>query len=552
MRALEDLRERLGVVADLDAAAAVLGWDQETYMPPGAIEARAAQLTTLARLSHETFTDEKIGRLLDAAATELDADPFDSDDPAFDSDDASLVRVATRDWERATKIPADLVARLAHAASMGQQAWQRARQASDFSAFEVHLRTILELTRDKAEALGYDDRIYDPLLAEFEPGISTGEIELLFATLRQELVPIVEALTDGAADKGEIPGRLDGSPDKAERPDRVDGSEHDDDSDRAGASGSTAPPQIAPPPLDRVFDAAAQWDFGVAVIEDFGFDFEHGRQDRSAHPFTTAFSAADVRLTTRIHEDFLPAGLFGTLHECGHGLYEQGFAPELARTPLADGASLGVHESQSRLWEILVGRSRPFWAHYFPRLRDSFPESLDDIDTDAFYRAINTVRPSLIRVEADEVTYNLHIMVRFELENALLEGRVAVGDLPAAWNDAMERYLGIVPDSDADGVLQDIHWSMGAIGYFPTYTLGNLMSAQIFARLRQDIPDLDEQIAAGRFDELLAWLRHNIHRHGRKFTAPELLERIGCGPLSAEPWLEHIRGKYGELSGTSL
>lgn len=532
MSTLEDLKERLGVVADLDAASAVLGWDQETYMPPGAIEARAAQLTTLARLSHETFTDEAIGRLLEAAATELDGAPFDSDD-------ASLVRVATRDWERAIKIPADLVARLAGATSMGQQAWQRARQASDFGGFEAHLQTILELTREKAEALGYEDRIYDPLLAEFEPGISTGEIESLFAMLREQLVPIVQALTDGAADKGEIP-------------DRPDGSEHDDESDPAGASSSTAPAQIAPPPLDQVFDAAAQWDFGVAVIEDFGFDFEHGRQDRSAHPFTTAFSAADVRLTTRIHEDFLPAGLFGTLHECGHGLYEQGIAPQLARTPLADGASLGVHESQSRLWEILVGRSRPFWAHYFPKLRDAFPQAVDGIDINAFYRAINTVRPSLIRVEADEVTYNLHIMLRFELENALLEGRVAVEDLPDAWNAAMERYLGIVPDSDANGVLQDIHWSMGAIGYFPTYTLGNLMSAQIFARLRQDLPDLDEQTAAGRFDQLLGWLRDNIHRHGRKFTASELLERMGCGPLSADPWLEYIRGKYGELSGKEL
>ena len=532
MSTLEDLKERLGVVADLDAAAAVLGWDQETSMPPGAIEARAAQLTTLARLSHETFTDEAIGRLLEAAATELD-------DASFESDDASLVRVATRDWERATKIPADLVARLARTTSMGQQAWQQARQASDFSAFEDHLRTILELTREKAEALGYDDRIYDPLLAEFEPGVSTRKIESMFATLREQLVPIVQALSDGALENSETP-------------DRPDGSEPDDESDPAGTRSSVAPAQIAPPPLDRVFGAAAQWDFGIAVIEDFGFDFEHGRQDRSAHPFTTAFSATDVRLTTRIHEDFLPAGLFGTLHECGHGLYEQGLAPQHARTPLADGASLGVHESQSRLWEILVGRSRPFWSHYFPKLRDSFPEALEGVDIDAFYRAINTVRPSLIRVEADEVTYNLHIMLRFELENALLEGRVAVEDLPDAWNDAMERYLGIVPDTDADGVLQDIHWSMGAIGYFPTYTLGNLMSAQIFARLRQDLPHLDEQTAAGRFDQLLAWLRDNIHRHGRKFTAAELMERMGCGPLSTDPWLDYIRDKYGELGGKEL
>lgn len=526
MSAVEDLKERLGIVADLDAAVAVLRWDQETYMPPGGIEARAVQLTTLVRLSHETFTDGAIGRLLEAAVTELDGTPFDVESSAFDSDDASLVRVAMRDWKRATKISADLVARLAHASSMGQQAWQQARHVSDFSVFEGHLQTIVELTREKAEALGYQDRIYDPLLADFEPGISTVEIESLFATLRERLLPIVQELAEETSPGG------------------IAGNDYE--------SPPMAQSQIALPPLDRSFEEAAQWDFGVAVIEDFGFDFKHGRQDRSVHPFTTAFSAADVRLTTRIQEDFLPAGLFGTLHECGHGLYEQGFAPQFARTPLAAAASLGVHESQSRLWEILVGRSRPFWTHYFPKLSESFPETLDGIDPDAFYRAINAVRPTLIRVESDEVTYNLHIMLRFEIEIALLEGRVAVEELPDFWNDGMERYLGIVPDSDANGVLQDIHWSMGAIGYFPTYTLGNLMSSQIFTRLREDIPDLDEQTAAGRFGQLLTWLRENIYCHGRKFTASELLERLDCGPLSADPWLEYVRTKYSELSGKNL
>ena len=526
MSAVSDLKQQLGIVSDLHAATAVLEWDQETYMPPGSIEARAEQLTTLARLSHEKFTGEAIGRLLEAAARELGDAPFDAQHPDFGGDDPSLVRVATRDWKRATKIPADLVARLAHASSIGQQAWQQAREASDFSVFESHLQAIVELACEKAEALGYKDRIYDPLLAEFEPGISTVEIESLFATLQKRLLPIVQELTEETFPGGII--------------------------DQDCESPPAAQSKIALPPLDQSFDAAAQWDFGVAVMEDFGFDFEHGRQDRSAHPFTTAFSVADVRLTTRIHEDFLPAGLFGTLHECGHGLYEQGFAPELARTPLADGASLGLHESQSRLWEILIGRSRPFWTHYFPKLRESFPETLDGIDLDSFYRAINAVRPTLIRVESDEVTYNLHIMLRFEIENALLEGRVAVEDLPDVWNDGMERYLGIVPNSDANGVLQDIHWSMGAIGYFPTYTLGNLISSQLFTRLREDIPDLDEQTAGGRFGHLLTWLRGNIHRHGRKFTASELLDHLDCGPLSAEPWLEHIRTKYSELSGKNL
>jgi len=506
MSALAELKERLAVIADLDAATAVLAWDQETYMPPGAIEARADQLTTLARMSHEAFTDEHIGRLLEDAVAELGG-------VAYDSDEASLLRVTTRDYERATRIPADLVARLARATSLGQQAWQQARAASSFADFAPDLEHIVELSREKAETLGYDDRIYDPLLTEFEPGMATTQLETVFRDLRRQLVPIVEALSPAAGH-----GRA----------------------------------QNAPPPLDRHFDQQAQWDFGIAVMKEFGFDFDRGRQDRSAHPFTTSFAASDVRVTTRIDEDFLPAGLFGTLHECGHGLYEQGVASELGRTPLAGGASLGVHESQSRLWEILVGRSRAFWGHYYPLLRQGFPGKLGDIDVDAFYAAANTVCPSLIRVEADEVTYNLHVMLRFELEQYLLDGSLSVVDLPQAWNAGMESYLGIVPDSDADGVLQDIHWSMGAIGYFPTYTLGNLMSAQIFARLGEDIPDVQEHIGAGRFGDLLAWLQDNIYRHGRKFTANELLERMGCGELSAEPWLAYVRAKYGELSDRSL
>ncbi len=506
MRALDELRARLEEIADLEAAAALLSWDQETYMPPGAIGARAAQLTTLARLSHEAFTDERIGSLLEEAEAEaLDA--------AYESDEAALVRVTRRDWKRATKLSADLVARLARATSLGQQAWQRARAASAFAEFAPHLEDILALSREKADALGYTEHIYDPLLDEYEPGMTTVQLEAVFADLREQLVPIVAAL---------VP----------------------DDGDR--------PVQDPPSPLDRRFDERAQWDFGVGVMRDFGFDLERGRQDRSAHPFTTAFGATDVRVTTRIHEDFLPAGLFGTLHECGHGLYEQGIAAELARTPLAGGASLGVHESQSRLWEILIGRSRPFWQHYYARLRRSFPAVLDDVDLDTFHQAINVVRPTLIRVEADEVTYNLHIMLRFELEKDLLEGRLEVEDLPEAWNAGMESYLGIVPHDDAHGVLQDIHWSMGAVGYFPTYTLGNLMSAQIFARIRAAIPDIEARIEAGSFVDLLAWLRENVHRHGRKFTANELLERMGCGALSAEPWLAYVRAKYGELHGRSL
>ncbi len=510
MSALEKLKVRLADVADLEAAAAVLGWDQETYMPPGAIQARARQLTTLARLSHEVFTDPATGELLDKAADETAGLPYDSDD-------ASLVRVTRRERDRAMKLSADLVSRLAHATSLGQRAWQEAREESDFDAFAPHLEKILELSREKAEAFGYEDHIYDALFQEYEPGMSTAQLESVFGALRDRLVPLVAELS---------------TPSGAEN------------------SAGAAPPAVAqnaPPPLDREFDAQGQWAFGLRVMEDFGFDFERGRQDRSAHPFTTAFASTDVRLTTRIQEDFLPAGLFGTLHECGHGLYEQGVSPDLARTPLAGGASLGVHESQSRLWEILVGRSRTFWRRYFPLLAEQFPGVLSDIDVDTFYVAANTVCPSLIRVEADEVTYNLHIMLRFELEKDLLEQRLGVADLPDAWNAGMEANLGIIPDSDANGVLQDIHWSMGAIGYFPTYTLGNLMSAQIFERAAADIANLDDKIGRGEFGDLLYWLQDNIYRHGAKFDAAELLQRIGCGDLSADPWLDYVETKYREL-----
>jgi carboxypeptidase Taq len=529
--ATDELRERLGLIADVQAAAALLAWDQETYMPPGAIEARAAQLTTLARIAHEELVAERVGELLEAAAAEADGEPYDSDA-------ASLVRVARRDRDRAIRLPADLVARLARAASLGQQAWQRARQESDFAAFRPHLERLVDLTLEKAETLGYEDHVYDPLLDEFEPGMTTAQLRPLFAMLRERLVPIVQALTEpgaggGAGENGGSAGATGTS---------------------IGGAGAAAGPNAvaAAGPLRQRFDDRGQWELGLEVMRDFGFDFARGRQDRSAHPFSTAFATTDVRLTTRIHEDFLPAGLFGSMHECGHGLYEQGVAPELDRTPLAGGASLGVHESQSRLWEILVGRSRPFWRHYYPRLQARFPEQLGGVDREDFYRAINTVAPTLIRVEADEVTYNLHIMLRFELEVGLLEGGISVPDLPEAWNAGMESYLGIVPGNDAEGVLQDIHWSMGAIGYFPTYTLGNVMSAQIFAGARRAIPDLDERTAAGDFADLHGWLRDNIYRHGRKLTSPELLERLGCGPLSAEPWLEHIRAKYGELYGRDL
>lgn len=492
------LRALLARVEDLTAAAAVLEWDQETYMPSGAAEARAHQVATLRRLAHEFFTADEVGTLLDSLAPGVaDLDP--------DSTEAALVRVTRRDYDRATKIPADLVAALAKAVGRGKEAWREARETDTYATFAPHLERLVDLNRRKAEALGYEDQRYDALLDEYEPGMKTATVAAVFEDLRARLVPIVQAIAE------------------CEPPD-----------DRF---------------LHQPFDTQAQWDFGMGVLSDFGYDFNRGRQDLSAHPFTTSFSITDVRLTTRVNETFLPSALFGTLHECGHGLYEQGIDPRLDRTPLADGTSLGMHESQSRLWENLVGRSRPFWQHYYPSLRERFPAQLRGVSLDAFYRAINKVEPSLIRVEADEVTYNLHVMLRFELEQAMLDERVRIGDLPELWNDRMEDYLGVRPATDAEGVLQDIHWSLGTLGYFPTYALGNLMSVQLFDQARRDLPGLEAQLAAGSFGELLAWLRSHVHRWGRSLDAETLLGRITGNGLDADPWLAYIRNKYGALYG---
>ena len=494
---LTALNNRLALVSDLNAAASLLEWDQETTMPPGAAEARAQQLATLKTLAYTHFTADEVGRLLDA----LDGQPEDDADRA-------LVRVARRDFDRATKLSADFVARFTRAKARAMEAWKRAREADDFPHFAPHLQEIVDLSIEQAETLGYDERRYDALLDEYEPGTTWADIDRAFRALRADLVPIAEALAD------------------AEPP---------DDSF-----------------LHRPYDEAKQWTFGLDVIRAFGYDLARGRQDRSAHPFSTSFSVNDVRITTRIAPDFFPTGFFGTLHEAGHAMYEQGIEQKLDRTPLASGTSLGMHESQSRLWENLVGRSRPFWRWAYPTLRQTFPDALDGVAEADFYRAVNRVRPSLIRVEADEVTYNLHVMLRFELETALLDGSLAVRDVPEAWNATMEDFLGLAPETDAEGCLQDIHWSLGALGYFPTYTLGNLMSVQLFEAAKRDLGDLDAQFAAGAFEPLLGWLREHVHRFGRTRSASEILEDATGEPLRAEPWLAYVREKFGAVYGVAL
>jgi carboxypeptidase Taq len=426
----------------------------------------------------------------------------------YESNEASLVRVTARDFEKARKVPPELVAAIARTTSQAIEVWVEARADSNFPLLLPLLQRVFELNRDLAQCLGYQDRIYDALLDQYEPGMTTLELNGLFDRVKKGLIPLVRAIAD---QKQNIDNSI----------------------------------------LKCHYSPEKQWALGMNIIHRLGFDQEKGRQDKSVHPFTTSFSIRDVRITTRIDGHFLPAALFGSMHECGHALYEQGVDSALERTPLSNGTSLGIHESQSRLWENLVGRSRSFWTYVFPELQACFPEPLAEVSLDAFYHAINCVEPSCIRVEADEVTYNLHILLRFELESALLEGQLSFKDLPGAWNEKMKEYLGIVPSTDARGVLQDVHWASGLIGYFPTYTLGNLVSVQLFEQAQSQIPGLLGQIEMGSYAVLLAWLREHIHRHGRKFEPTELLKRAIGQPVCAEPYLAYLWDKYSMIYSLS-
>ncbi len=495
----QELRRRLAQVQNIHHASALLGWDQQTYMPPKGAGGRADQLGTLDKLAHEELTSDEIGRLLEELSPEADK-------LEYDSDEASLIRVTKRDYEKACRVPAELVEEISRTSALGIEAWEKAREASSFKIFQPLLEKIVDLEIQLAEHLGYQDRMYDALLDQYEPGMKTAQVQKIFDELKKDLVPLVRAI-------GEKSGRVDNGC------------------------------------LHREFNPQKQLAFGEQVIKQYGFDFEAGRQDLSAHPFTTGFGLGDVRITTRVDDRYLPMALFGTLHESGHALYDQGYRPELEGTPLAGGASLGVHESQSRMWENLVGRSRGFWKYWFPHLRQVFPAQLADQDAESFYRAVNQVKPSFIRVEADEVTYNLHIMLRFELENALVEKKIKVSDIPEAWGSKMKEYLDLVPVNDAEGSLQDIHWSLASLGYFPTYSLGNLFSVQLFNQALKDVPEIPSQIENGQFSGLLNWLRNNLHQHGRKFTLEELAMRITGKPLETQSYLDYLHRKYGEIYG---
>jgi carboxypeptidase Taq len=499
MEKVQQLKAYLADVVRLQQTLGLLGWDQQTYMPPGGAAARAEQVATLSRIAHERFVSEETGRLLQEAAGEVAG--LD-----YDSDDAALIRVVQHDYDLETRVPTKLVEEIARTTTQAHEIWAKARQDNNFAAFAPMLERIYDLMRQQAEALGYTDRMYDALLDIYEPHMKTADVERLFDGLRQELVPFVAAIF--------------------ERLDAVDAKS-----------------------IHQGYDVDKQAEFGVKVIKQLGYDMTRGRQDKSVHPFTTEFSVNDVRITTRYMPNYLPAALFGSIHEAGHAMYEQGSDPSLEGTPLAGGTSLGVHESQSRLWENLVGRSRGFWHHFYPDLQRVFPDQLGKVDVEQFYRAINFVSRSLIRVEADEVTYNLHIMLRFEMENALLEQKLAVKDAPEAWNAKMQAYLGVTPPTDREGILQDIHWSGGMVGYFPTYSLGNFLSVQFWDKALKDVPSIPGDIERGDFSTLLGWLQKNIYRHGRKFWPAELTERVTGEPIQTRSFMRYLKAKYSNIYG---
>lgn len=494
---LNELKQRLMEADDLNMASAVLNWDQATYMPPGGSSARARQMATLSRLAHEKITDPAVGKLLD------DLRPHEESLP-YDSDDASLIRVTRRAYERLIKVPSAFIGELNEHTAVSYELWTRARPANDFAMISDNLKKTLDMSRQLADYFPGYEHIADPLIDFSDYGMKATSVREVFGKLREQLVPIVKAIT------------------------------------------AQAPADDAC--LKQHFPEAQQLSFGLDVIKQFGYDFDRGRQDKTHHPFMTKFSLGDVRITTRVNEHDLADGLFSTLHESGHAMYEQGIDMRFEGTPLADGTSAGVHESQSRTWENIVGRSRGFWEHFYPRLQSVFPDQLGDVSLDVFYRAINKVQPSLIRTDADEVTYNLHVMLRFEFELQLLEGSLSVDELPQAWNARYQADLGITPPHDRDGVLQDVHWYGGLIGgAFQGYTLGNILSAQFYNAALKAHPEIPAEIAQGKFDTLHGWLRQNIYQHGSKFTADELLQRVTGDSMRVEPLIGYLRQKFGEL-----
>lgn len=496
--AYESLLTELREIFVLQSINAVLGWDEQVMMPPGGGEHRANQASLIARLSHERITSPRTGEILAAAEAITPKDGFD--------DQSVNVRETRRAYDRATKLPASLVEEMTKTEVLSQQAWMEARRKSDFAAFRPWLDKVLTLKRQECECVGYKTDPYDALLDQYEMGETAANLKTTFESLRAPLVELVGKIV---------------------------------------SSGRKAPDHI----LERKYPATGQERLARDAARAIGFNFNAGRLDTSVHPFCTDIGPGDVRMTTRYDENYFGDAFFGVLHETGHGLYNQGLPAEHFGTPRGRDVSLGIHESQSRMWENLVGRSRAFWNHFWPKAQQEFPQALADVTPEQWYAAINAVRPSLIRTESDETTYNLHVLLRFEVERALLRNDLSTADLPAAWNEKMKHYLGVTPPNDAQGCLQDIHWSSGMIGYFPTYTLGNLYAAQFFEQAKNDLGDLDAQFSRGEFQPLLGWLRKNIHSKGMTYPPRELARRVTGKELTPDALLAHLRRKAAEVYG---
>ncbi len=499
MKLYDQFIERTREIGMLRAIGGTLGWDMKTQMPPKGAEARGEQMALLSGLIHEMATCPELG---DALKKLSEAD-------GLNPDQAANVREMSRMYDRAAKLPKSLIEEKTRARAEGQTIWKDARPKNDFAAFAPCLKRNVKLQRETAELLGYDDNPYDALLDAYEPNATNASTNAMFDPIRKEAKPLLDAILGSSV-----------------RPDES--------------------------LLTRPLSPRKQRRFGILAAKEIGFDFEAGRLDVSAHPFCSGSHPNDVRMTTRYDVNYPLSSFFAVLHEAGHGLYGQGLLTEHIYTPRGRSVSLGVHESQSRFWENSVGRSRPFWKRYLPKLKKAYGGAFDDVSLDDFYFAVNRATPGFIRVEADEITYNFHILLRFELENEMINGRIEVDNLPSAWNEKMRGYLGIDPPNDAMGVMQDIHWAFGGIGYFPTYTLGNLYAAQLLWKIRQDIPDLDDEIERGNFAGILEWLRERIHRQGMLYSSAELIKRATGEPPNGSYFVHYLREKYGSLYRLSL
>lgn len=493
---LARLKQLWQEIHDLRVGVALMEWDQQVNMPHGGAEDRSDAVSTLSSVIHEKQTSEELVRLNEELA------PYGEQlDP--NSDDACLIRVSNRIISKKSRVPAEFIKEFTRLTALSQNVWEKAKADNNFAIFRPYLEQIVEMKKQYAALFKPYDHVYDPLLDDFEPGLKTADVKAIFDELRPQQVDLIHRISEK--------------------------------------------PQVRDDFLHVAYPESGQWDFGVDAVTHCGYDWNRGRQDKAVHPFTISFGIDDVRITTKFIPKMPSSALFSTIHEGGHAMYEQGVSKNLRRLPLATEISMSLHESQSRMWENVVGRSHAFWEYFYPRMKKLFPTQLDGVDLETFYRGINKVEPSFIRTESDEATYNLHIMLRLELEIALMEGKLAVKDLPAAWNERMKGYLGVQPPTDSLGVLQDVHWSSGYIGYFPTYALGNLVSAQWWEIVQKEIPDIEKQFSQGKFDQLLDWLRKNIHVHGGKFEAQKLVQEVTGSKISPQPYMRYLTEKFERI-----